>query len=77
MISVQLWEKIRQDLGNLERHIRSGNFDVLLQWLRENIHQVGRAKTADELVRELTGGPLSAEPFINYLEQKYGELYGI
>ena len=77
LYGLQFYEAAKGQIAHLEDKIAGGDLGTLREWLRENIHQVGRAKTADELVRELTGGPLSAEPFINYLEQKYGELYGI
>ena len=77
LYGLQFYEAAKGQIAQLEDKIAGGDLETLRVWLRENIHQVGRAKTADELVRELTGGPLSAEPFIHYLKQKYGELYGI
>jgi carboxypeptidase Taq len=77
LISVQLWEKIAQDLGNLEGHIRSGKFDVLLQWLRENIHRHGRKYDPQELVEQVTGSRITAEPYLRYLTGKYSEIYGL
>jgi len=47
----------------------------LKAWLNERIHRWGRLYTADELVRRLTGEPLSPDHFLTYLENKYGELY--
>jgi carboxypeptidase Taq len=51
--------------------MRSGRFDTLLGWLRENIHQYGAKFTAAELVKRVTGGELTIEPYINYLKSKY------
>ncbi len=77
LYGLQFYEAAKGQIAQLEDKIAGGDLGTLRDWLRENIHQVGRAKTAAELVRELTGRPLSAEPFIHYLKQKYGELYGI
>ncbi len=33
--------------------------------------------TLPELVERVTGGPLSYEPYMNYLRGKFGEVYGI
>ncbi len=74
---LQFYEAAKDQIPRLEDKIAGGDLGTLREYLRENIHRVGRAKTANELVRELTGGPLSAKPFINYLAQKYGELYSI
>jgi carboxypeptidase Taq len=55
--------------------IAQGEFGTLLSWLRENIYQHGSKFTAAELIRRVTGGPLSTEPYLGYLRTKYGELY--
>ncbi len=73
----QFYEAAKDQIAHLEDKIAGGDLRTLREWLRENIHQVGRASTADELVRQLSGQPLSAGPFIQYLEQKYGQLYGL
>lgn len=73
----QFYDAAREQIGSLEDKIAGGDLKTLREWLREHIHQVGRARTADELVRDLTGQPLSAEPFIHYLEEKYRQLYGL
>jgi len=52
-----------------------GEFGALFSWLRDNIWQHGRKFTTNELVQRLTGGPISIDPYINYLRSKYGELY--
>ena len=55
--------------------ISHGKFETLHTWLRENLYQHGRKFTATELVKRITGGVLSIDPYINYLRTKYGELY--
>lgn len=73
----QFYETAKAQIDGLEDRIAQGDLKVLREWLRKNIHQVGRGNTAQELVNELSGQSLTAEPFIRYLEKKYGELYGI
>jgi len=55
--------------------IEVGEFGTLLTWLTENIYRHGRKYTADDLVRRITGSPLKIEPYIAYLQTKFGELY--
>ncbi len=55
--------------------IRHGRFNTLHDWLIQNIYRHGRKYTAPELVRKVTGGDLTIQPYINYLKTKYGELY--
>ncbi len=73
----QIYEAACGQIDGLEERIAAGDLLVLREWLRENIHRLGRLKTATELIRDLTGQPLSADPFINYLQAKYERLYDI
>ena len=54
-----------------------GKFDTLHTWLRENIYTHGSKFTANELIERVTGSELSIRPYINYLKEKYGELYDL
>ena len=75
LISVQLWEKMRADLGDLESHIRAGDFGPLLSWLRTNNHRHGRKFDPQDLVMRVTGSRIAPEPYIKYLTEKYSEIY--
>ncbi len=55
--------------------LAAGKTGALLAWLRENIHQHGKKFTPGELVRRVTGQPLSHEAFMRYARAKFGELY--
>ncbi len=77
LYSVQFFNQARQDIPGLEDQFGRGDFSALLTWLRENIHQIGRGRKAEELVLELTGQPLSAQPFMDYLEKKYTKIYNL
>jgi carboxypeptidase Taq len=77
LISAQLWERIHQDIGNLEAQIRAGKFDGLLHWLRENIHRHGRKYDPQDLVQRVTGSRITPEPYVKYLTTKYSEIYNL
>lgn len=55
--------------------IAQGQFGTLHGWLRDNIYQHGSKFTTADLVRRITGGPISIEPYMAYLTGKYGEIY--
>lgn len=76
IMSVQLLDAHRSVNPGLDDQIRSGDFSGLLYWLRENVHVHGRSLTPDELLRRATGSELDAGPYISYLENKFGRLYG-
>jgi carboxypeptidase Taq len=43
--------------------------------LRREVHRHGRRFPPAELVQRVTGAPLSAEPFLAYLDRKLTEVY--
>ena len=61
-------------IGAPEEHIARGDVAPLLGWLRDHVHPVGRALNAEQLVQQVTGNPLSAQPFLAYLESKLERL---
>jgi len=77
LASVQLWEAMQDDLPDAEAHIARGDFDPLLDWLRDNVHGHGRTLQAPDLLTRVTGSSYDATPWLNYVQDKYGELYGI
>ncbi len=75
IISLQLWEKINQDIPDLEDQIRQGRFDSLLDWNRTKIHRHGKKFEPQELVQYVTGSKIDSEPYLNYLRTKYSAIY--
>jgi len=61
----------------IEEEMTRGEFAGLRCWLTDRIHTHGRKFTIAELVERVTGGTLTAEPYICYLKGKYGALYGL
>ena len=76
ILSVQLFEKAHAADPLLHSQIGHGEFGALLEWLREKVHCHGRKFLPAELL-DGAGIHLSAEPYINYLRNKYSEIYGI
>lgn len=77
VISLQLWEKLRTEITEPKQLILNGEFAPILQWLRENVHTQGMRYQPLDLVETITGTKLSAKPLIDYLNNKYSEIYGI
>jgi carboxypeptidase Taq len=71
VISVQVWERARADLGDLEDQFARGEFSPLREWLREHIYRHGRRYPPQELLRRLTGSDLDPEPYLEYLRSKF------
>ncbi len=77
LYGAQFFAQARQDIPDLDVHFATGNFEPLLNWLRQHIYQHGQRYRAQELVQIITGEPLSYKPLMRYLRDKYGKLYGI
>lgn len=77
LISNQLWEKINQDIPGLSGQIQAGNFGELLAWLRENVHRHGAKYKPQYLVKKIVGTTISPEPYLKYLNEKFGAIYGL
>jgi carboxypeptidase Taq len=77
LISAQLWEKIHQEIGDLQEKILAVKFDILMSWLRRNIHQFGRKFDPQDLVKRVTGSQITPEPYLKYLTDKYSEIYSL
>ena len=77
LYGLQFLGRLKKDVTNFDDAIAAGNFTVIHDWLRDNIHSLGRRLDPPELLKKICGENLSAEPFLDYLEGKYSEIYGI
>jgi len=77
LISAQLWERINQDIPDLNEQFRSGKFEPLLAWLRENVHRHGAKFEPQELIQKITGSNIDPAAYIRYLRNKFSEIYDL
>jgi carboxypeptidase Taq len=77
IMSALFYEQALQKYPTIPDEIGQGHFESLHSWLREHIYQHGSKFTANELIERTTGGPLTITPYINYLKQKFGRIYGL
>ncbi len=75
MIAAQNWAKARAVLPGLDDDFAQGDFSRLLDWTRREIHDLGKRYETLELVERVTGEPLSPQPLLDYLRERYGEIY--
>ena len=77
IVSGQLWAAAQAALPDLDAALAAGDGSPLLDWLREHVHRHGRTLEPDELLRRATGSDLDPQPVLDYLREKYTELYGL
>jgi carboxypeptidase Taq len=75
MYACQFYEKMLRDFNDNSVKFIDGDFLCIKNWLNKNIHQLGRLYTPDDLAMKVTGESLNPDIYINYLKNKYSEIY--
>jgi carboxypeptidase Taq len=77
ILSVQLLEAAKKQIGDTDAMFAKGEYAPLLGWMREHIHRHGKKFKPDELIQRATGSSITAKPYVAYLKRKFGEIYGL
>lgn len=77
VLSAQFYAAAAKAIPDLESQIARAQFGELHGWLRENVYQHGGLYKPAELVERATGQAMTAQPYLDYLNKKYRDLYGI
>jgi carboxypeptidase Taq len=70
VISVQIWERALDDLGDLDERFERGEFGELREWLTEHVYRMGRKFTPQETIERVTGSRIDSKPYVRYLREK-------
>ncbi|UFJ60234.1 carboxypeptidase M32 [Brevibacillus sedimenti] len=73
--AAQFTHVMRKELSGYDELVAKGEFGPIRQWLKERIHQHGKTKSPNELVKEITGEGINASYLMDYLESKYTYIY--
>lgn len=68
---------LRRDVPGLDAALEAGDPVPALDWLRENLQRHGGLRTPVETIKHATGGEISELPLLDYLDAKYGALFGV
>jgi carboxypeptidase Taq len=71
VISAQIWERARADLGDLDAQFARGEFGPLRDWLTEQVYRHGGMYPPRTLLQRVTGSDIDPEPYIAYLRAKF------
>jgi len=77
LFAAQLFAQADAELGGLAGLFARGQFDLLRRWLNDKVHCQGQRWSSAELVRRVTGRPPDAQPLVEHLRAKFGQLYGL
>jgi carboxypeptidase Taq len=77
LFAAQLMEAARRAVSGLDAEVASGRFTDLLEWLRREVHALGRTLESEPLVERATGGGVSGDWLVQSLRDRYGPAYGL
>lgn len=72
-----LHEALRAALPDLDGDLARGQTDSATGWLRENVQRFGGLYLPQEIIERASGRVPSAQPLLDYLDRKFGEIYGL
>lgn len=75
MYACQFHRALLNEQPDTELSVANGNFMPIKSWLNEKIHRQGRLYTPQQLIEHVTGEPLNPDYFIDYLQDKYRDIY--
>lgn len=70
----QLYKTMEKQI-DVEDALLNHHFEIITNWLKENVHQYGASRSMEDIVEMVTGEPFNPDYYIEYLTQKYTKLY--
>jgi carboxypeptidase Taq len=77
ILSVALYEAALTAHPSIAEELGRGEFGTLRSWLTQQVYQHGRKFEPNEVVQRATGAPLQSASYLHYLNDKFGQLYGL
>ena len=70
-----LAQALRADVPDLDSHLAAGNTAPATQWLRDNVQRHGGLYAPREVIGMACGAAPTAGPLLDYIEEKFSDLY--
>lgn len=72
-----IFAALGRDIPDLDQRLAEGDLGPVLGWLRARIHRRGRLVPPRTLIAEACGGLPDETVLLDYLQAKFGEIYGL
>ena len=72
----QMLAVMERELGDIFPFVAQGNLEPITRWLKQHIHRFACLKKPGDLFREVCG-EFDPKYYTDYLEKKFGQLYGV
>jgi carboxypeptidase Taq len=76
MVNAMYVNRMKEDL-DIDREIRSGSLEKINSWMKEHVFKKADRQDPKTWIREITGREFTPKDFLDYLEEKYGAMYGL
>ena len=74
--AAQIYAAMKKELP-VDELLMQGNISEITAYLRENIHKYGASKEPREMLKTLTGEEFNPDYYIEYLKEKFEQVYGV
>ncbi|MEX0348560.1 MAG: carboxypeptidase M32 [Paracoccaceae bacterium] len=72
-----LYDALRRAVPDLDTQLAEGDTSQALAWLRDNLQRFGGLYAPRDVIERASGVAPSPQPLLDYLEGKFGALYGL
>ena len=66
---------MEEEIGLIDNLVDNGEYEKIIFWLKDNVHNYGRSVNSMELVRNVTGQDLSSDDFVKHLKSKINDFF--
>lgn len=73
--SAQIYNTARKKIKDFDKLIEKGKLIKIKEWLSEKIYKHGKLLEPSEILKEVTGEEINPKYLVEYLENKYKEIY--
>jgi carboxypeptidase Taq len=70
-------DALEQDLGSVDTILKEGRIREITEWLNRKIHMYGSTRLPKDVIENVCGKEVSAEPLIRYFTEKYTKIYNL
>lgn len=77
ILSYQIWNALRAELGDVDALIAEGKFAPILGWLQAKVYRQGKRHRPADLLKSITGQELNPADYLAGIGDKYRAIYGI
>lgn len=73
--SAQIYNAAKKEIKDFDALVRQGELLKIKEWLADKIHKHGKLLEPGEILMQVTGEEINPQYLIDYLEEKYKDIY--